>query len=422
MIGAPQNRGIGQGRSPTRRPRVLVFAYAGAPDTGSEPGAGWGVIRSIAEFADCVVLSGPEHTPGIQRWIKTHADPALTFVEVSEPRGSWLAKYHRTTWFLLYLHWLDRAYEVGCELHAKAPFDVTYHATYSTYWLPTPAVKFGVPCVWGPVGGAVTTPFRLWSALGWRGVPGEVLDRVAVRTMSWLPATRRTWRKATERLVQNDATLARLPRGLRSSTRVLNHALFIEARRPAVGDPMAYCVWIGALEPRKGPRLAIHALAHAADGVRLVMIGDGPERRSLERLARRLGVRDRLEFRGRVSRERAMEELSAAAAAVFTGLREEGGIALAEAMLCGVPVIVLANGGAATIARAATDPSRVALIQPGALSVTAHRLGAAMTQFVRVPELRRDPLLDQAAARLELRAAFRSAIDRADSSAGSERT
>src|SRR4051812_23423475 len=125
-----------------QRPRVLVFAYAGAPGVGSEPGAGWGVIRTVAQFADCVVLTGPEHTPDIQRWRQKNADPALTFVEVAEPPGSWLAKYHRITWFLLYLHWLDSAFEVGRRLHAEIPFTAIYHATYSTYWLPTPAIKF----------------------------------------------------------------------------------------------------------------------------------------------------------------------------------------------------------------------------------------------------------------------------------------
>lgn len=396
--------------TPHSRPRVLVFAYAGAPDTGSEPGAGWGVIRTVAEFADCVVLTGPEHTPGIHRWIETHSDPALTFVEVAEPPGSWLAKHHRITWFLLYLHWLERAFETGRQLHEHARFDAIYHATYSTYWLPTPAIDFDVPCIWGPVGGAVTTPWSLWRALGWRGIPGEVLDRVAVRLLSHLPATRRTWRRAAKRLVQNQETLARLPLDLRPTAQILNHALFIETPARPLCERGDYCALIGALEPRKGPRLAIHALAHTPDDVRLVVIGDGPERPMLERLGRRLGVAKRIEFRGRMSREETLGILSGAAAAVFTGLREEGGIALAEAMVYGVPVVVIANGGAETIAASSTDPSRVALIRPDGFKATARGIGAAMTRFTREPSERRDSMLDQAAARLALRTAFHGAL------------
>ena len=339
-----------------------------------------------------------------------HADPALTFIEVAEPPGSWLAKYHRVTWFLLYLHWLDRAYDVGRRLHAQSPFAAVHHATYSTYWLPTPAVKFGVPCIWGPVGGAVTTPLSLWPALGWRGIPGELLDRLAVRLMSALPSTRQTWRRATRRLVQNEATLERLPPDLRGDTLILNHAMFTEVPPQLRRDGGNYCVMVGSLEPRKGHRLAVHALAHAPSDVRLVIVGDGPRRAHLQRLARRLGVADRVEFWGRRPRQATLEILSGAAAAVFTGLREEGGIALAEALLCGVPAVVLANGGAATIAAAATDPERVALVPAQSFRATAVGLAAAMTRFTREPAEGRGPMLDQVGARAALRSVFEQAL------------
>jgi glycosyltransferase involved in cell wall biosynthesis len=67
--------------------------------------------------------------------------------------------------------------------------------------------------------------------------------------------------------------------------------------------------------------------------------------------------------------------LRGSAAVVFTGLREEGGLALAEAMLCGAPVMVLGNGGARTIAAAGTDATRVALIEPSGPNETARTDG-----------------------------------------------
>jgi glycosyltransferase involved in cell wall biosynthesis len=109
-------------------------------------------------------------------------------------------------------------------------------------------------------------------------------------------------------------------------------------------------------------------------------------------------------------RERVLEMLVEARAAVFTGLREEGGIALAEAMLCGTPVVVLANGGAHTVAAASTDPARVALIVPGAINETARRIGEAMTAFSANPSARTDSMLDQGRARQILQAAFAEAL------------
>ena len=94
---------------------------------------------------------------------------------------------------------------------------------------------------------------------------------------------------------------------------------------------------------------------------------------------------------------------------VFTGLREEGGLALAEAMLAGAPIVVLAHGGAKIIAESSTDPARVALIEPGDVASTARRMGEAMTRFTRTPPRRREPLLESTAARAVLRDVLRRA-------------
>lgn len=393
-----------------RRPRVLVFAYACEPEAGSEPGAGWALVRAIADFADCVALVGPEHAESLRRWQAEHRDPRLSFVEVPEPGWARLAKRHRATWFLLYLLWLRRGYRVARRLCATQHFDLVHHATYSAYWLPTPALRLGVPCVWGPVGGAVTTPRALWSLLGWRGLVDELLDLFAVRALSWLPATRRTWRGAAVRLLQNEETWARLPLPLRASTRVLNHAALIEVPAPAARPRDHTLLLVTALQARKGAALALRALTCTPDDVQLTIIGDGPERGALERLARHLGIAHRVRFEGWLPRDRIFARLHEAAAAVFTGLREEGGLALAEAMLSGTPVIVLGNGGARTIAALATDPSRVALVEPESVATTARRMGDAMTYFSRHRACADTPLIDRSAAHDALRAAFEQAL------------
>jgi glycosyltransferase involved in cell wall biosynthesis len=396
--------------SKTGRPRALVFAYACEPERGSEPGAGWGVVRTLSEFAECVVLVGPEHGAALRRWETGESSPSLHFVEVSEPSWAKWAKSHRILWFLLYLVWLRRADAVGRQLHQENPFDAVCHATYSTYWLPSPATSYGVPSIWGPVGGAVTTPLALWPILGWRGIWDEILDRLSVRIMAALPATRRTWASASVHLVQNQATVARLPEPLRSRAIVLNHSLLADVHPSPPRARAPYCLYIGALESRKGPRLAIRALAHTPEGVRLVVVGDGPERRTLERLSRRLGVAHRLELRGARPRSEVQDLFSEAAAAVFTGLREEGGIALAEALAGGIPVIVLAHGGARVLAEAAPDPERIALIEPGGVDQTARQLAEAMTRFVREPSTRSTSNLDAERARRRFREVFMSTV------------
>ena len=388
-----------------KRPHLLVFAYACEPDRGSEPGAGWGLVRALTAFADCTVLVGTEHVPAIRRWQAEHPASSLEFVEVRERWMTPPARRHRLTRFVIYIWWLGRAHRVGAGLHRRAPFEAIWHATYSTYWLPTPAGRFDVPCAWGPVGGAVVTPWRLWSVLGWRGILSEMLDYLAVWALSAWPGTRRTWRSVSVALLQNEATLARLPPSVRSRAVVLNHALFTEVPPTPEVRRERFCLFVGALESRKGTTLALHGLTFADPQVELHVVGDGPERRSLERLALRLGVRTRVHFHGSVPRRDVLGLIRQAGAVVFTGLREEGGLALAEAMLLGAPVIVLAHGGAGHIAASATDPGRVILVVPTTPADTAHAIGDAMTRFYRDPPERCDPNLNAAEPNRILRVA-----------------
>jgi len=396
--------------SSPERPRILVFAYACEPDRGSEPGAGWGIVQSLAQVGDCTVLVGPEHTAGIERWSASSEDTHLRFVEVGEPWWGRYAKRHRTTWFPLYLWWLRDAKRTAWRLHQDRPFDLTCHATYSAFWLPSPATAMNLPSIWGPVGGAIVTPAPLRPVLGARGLAGELLDAVAIRALARLPATRRTWREATVRIVQNEATLAFLPPDLRAGTRLMNHAPLVELPPPRTRSPGRRILSVGALDVRKGVALAIRALAHTPDDIELVVAGDGPRRAALESLARRLGLSQRVRFLGQVGRIEVFRLLETAAAAIFTGLREEGGLALAEAMLCGTPVVVLSHGGARTVAASALDPSRVALIAPGPVAEVARRLGEAMTRFCDAASADHRPNLDPSRSHACLHAAVQEAL------------
>jgi glycosyltransferase involved in cell wall biosynthesis len=70
------------------------------------------------------------------------------------------------------------------------------------------------------------------------------------------------------------------------------------------------------------------------------IIGDGPERRTLEERARALGIGYAVDFRGNVSEQKELYAL-VKAAKVFVSLsaREGFGIAVLEAIACGIPVL-----------------------------------------------------------------------------------
>jgi glycosyltransferase involved in cell wall biosynthesis len=98
---------------------------------------------------------------------------------------------------------------------------------------------------------------------------------------------------------------------------------------------------VSALVPYKRIDVAIEACRLANAPLRI--IGDGPERDALTKLAARSGADVRL--LGSVSDDQVRDHYRRAAAVLLPG-EEDFGIAPVEAQACGTPVIALARGGA----------------------------------------------------------------------------
>lgn len=105
---------------------------------------------------------------------------------------------------------------------------------------------------------------------------------------------------------------------------------------------------IGLMTPQKRFDLLLRAFATArvsCPGLELEVIGDGPDRPALDRLARELGIADRVRFAGIATRESIVDRLAWADALVSASDHESFGLSIAEALAAGRPVITTASGG-----------------------------------------------------------------------------
>jgi glycosyltransferase involved in cell wall biosynthesis len=128
--------------------------------------------------------------------------------------------------------------------------------------------------------------------------------------------------------------------------------------KPALNE--GRLLFVGRLIERKGAAFAVQALgelAQAARSVRLTIVGDGPERESLVRLAEARGVADRIEFAGELSpaavRARYTEGGIFIMPAVtdWKGEQEGFGMVIVEAMAYGLPIVASRSGGIPDIIR-----------------------------------------------------------------------
>lgn len=115
-------------------------------------------------------------------------------------------------------------------------------------------------------------------------------------------------------------------------------------------------VSVGRLVHRKGQDQLIEAMSAIIEEVpqaHLLLIGEGPYRKKLEKLVRDYGLVDRVSFIGRIQYEELPryicigEVFAMPSRSRFRGLEVEGlGIVYLEASACGLPVIAGSSGGA----------------------------------------------------------------------------
>lgn len=126
----------------------------------------------------------------------------------------------------------------------------------------------------------------------------------------------------------------------------------IRPRHPSEEAPVI--LHVARLAAVKGTQYLLRAFATVAqryDGAQLVIIGDGPLKRSLRSLAASLGVQDRVRFLGALAHADVLAWMRKAAMLVLPGIRTatgrvEGlGLVLLEAAATGVPAIGSRLGG-----------------------------------------------------------------------------
>ncbi|MEK6237146.1 MAG: glycosyltransferase [Planctomycetales bacterium] len=167
-----------------------------------------------------------------------------------------------------------------------------------------------------------------WAAWSVTGEP--LLDRL----QEW---DRRTAQGVTRFLAASRTVAQRIRRCYGRESHVLYPPVDTEFYRPAPVPREDFLLCVSAIVPYKRIDLAIKACERL--GQRLIVIGDGPQRQRLQRMAG-----DRVRFLGRRSNEEIRDHLRRCKAFLFPG-HEDFGIAPVEALACGTPVVAHGQGG-----------------------------------------------------------------------------
>lgn len=142
------------------------------------------------------------------------------------------------------------------------------------------------------------------------------------------------------------------------------------------------------LSRKKRPMELVRSFAEAvrfvagAPAMRLVVAGEGPAREAMTRLAAELGVGDRVQLPGQLSREELRSLYSRAHAFVLPSERESFGIAALEARTAGLPVIGMLASGVRDFIRHGVDGLLAVDQQELARSMARMALDAPFREYV----------------------------------------
>jgi len=372
--------------------RVLISAYACEPGKGSEAGVGWNWVCQAARFHDVWAITREKNRAAIESSLATEPLPSVHWVYYDPPG---LARLGRKTprGYDYYFLWQLGAYLVAKKLHREVGFDLVHHATLVNYWAPCFLSLLPLAFVWGPVGGGESAPRSFWRSFSLRGKAYELLRDLARSLAQLGPFVRLTARRATVGLATTPQTEKRL-RAL-GCRNVLVHpavGLASEEIRALSAFPLRQSdpfrlFSIGDLLHLKGFDLGLRAFARFQarfPATEYWIIGDGPERKRLEKLAHNLGLAGKVRFWGTIPRTEVLEKLADCDVLVHPSLHDSGGWVCLEAMAAGRPVICLDLGGPALEVTEETG-IKIPAISP---SQVIADLSLAMEELARDPARR----------------------------------
>ncbi len=219
-------------------------------------------------------------------------------------------------------------------LHRRRPIDIV-HAMWADEAgaiATTAARLIDRPAIVSLMGGELTAlpDINYGAALG-RG--GRWTVRLALRRADLVTVGSSNLRLAAgDHQAGDDDKLVLLPLGVDMAS-----------YHPAAAPPRKQTVlFAGSLEPVKDPELALRAFAALVEShpdARLVVVGSGSLRGRLAALAAELGIADRVDLVGRVSRDRMPEIYRAASVLLITSRHEAQSMVAVEAAASGVPIV-----------------------------------------------------------------------------------
>jgi len=334
--------------------KILLSAFAFAPNVGSEPGAGWRWAIELAKQHEVTVVTDMTR----RSLVEADGVQLPVSVEVVYYRPGWLSAMplNSTTAQVLYTLWQFGLWGFARRLHQNRRFDLAMHITYSVFRHPSFLGYLGIPFIFGPLGGGEDAPLALKRSICGREKFKELLRSLLNKMALFDPFLWIAYSRASLILTSTSETKRALPWPFRKRAIVYPN---LGTDKPAdiqpctrqVGEPLRV-LFAGRLLGWKGAHLAIRAVARAMDEkvpVEFTLLGRGPFEAELRKIAKAEGIHDRIHWISQIPQQELFAMYRTMHCFLFPSLHDSGGSVVLEAQANGLPVVCLDIGGPVTL-------------------------------------------------------------------------
>lgn len=342
------------------RLRILLLAPFCDPDAVSMPFVTYSHAAALGDLHDVTLVIG---TP-VEEKVSRAKGPFRSIEVVRRPvlermyawgfkwifRSNFSSQALTAFGYPLALHFEWQAWRQLRQRISAGQFDVVLRLLPMSAVVPSPFAFFlrngPIPFVIGPISGGL--PF----VKGFKQAENQREWISGLRALyRFLPFARTTYRRAAAIIAASSHTFTEVAgygdKVFYVPENGVGRDLFSRELRSSESGDKLELIFVGGLVPCKACDLALRATAPLLRNglANFRILGDGPERTNLEKLAGSLGIEERVFFHGWVPHAEALERLRSSDIMVFPSVRDFGAGVVFEALATGAVPVVADFGG-----------------------------------------------------------------------------
>ena len=336
---------------------ILITAYAVNPFKGSEDGTGWNISREIAKKNKVILITRKNNIPHIEKYVATSNDPVLdnmTFYGFDLPKWvMFLKKRIGERGYVLYFYF----WQLFIALFIKRKglkFDIAHSLNFHSDSIPQFLWLLGKPTIWGPIGHHPKVPKGY--LLKVYGTKNYLKDRLYY-TVKWMMRNLDPFFHLavfnSERIIGINSAVEKVLFAAKEKVTIIPAVASEQIKELKEKDYTSFNVLsVGRFHYMKGFDITIRAFAkfyhrlHTIQqkNVTLTLVGKGPERDRLIRIAESENINHAIRWIDWVNKENMSEIYQQANTFLFPS-HEGAGMVIPEAMSYGLPIACFDNEG-----------------------------------------------------------------------------